>query len=71
MTEVKSAFSSATPENYNPDSMTARLLEPYNVPEWVGFDGILSSQWNTTEDDEDEDEVGEVGVVNEVVAGDS
>lgn len=44
---------------------------PYSVPEWVGFNGILSSQWNTTEDDEDEDEVGEVGVMDEVVAGDS
>lgn len=35
------------------------------------FDWILSSQGNTTEDDEDEDEVGEVGVMDEVVAGDS
>lgn len=43
----------------------------YNVPERVGFDGILSSQRNTAEDDEDEDEVGEVGVVDEVVTGDS
>lgn len=37
----------------------------------MGFDGILSSQRNTAEDDEDEDEVGEVGVVDEVVAGNS
>lgn len=37
----------------------------------MGFDWILSSQGNTTEDDEDEDEVGEVGVMDEVVAGDS
>ena len=35
------------------------------------FDWILSSQGNTTEDDEDEDEVGEVRVMDEVVAGDS
>lgn len=40
----------------------------YYVPEWVRFDWILSSQGNTTEDDEDEDEVGEVGVMDEVVA---
>lgn len=53
--------------------MTGKASEawPYSVPEWVGFNGILSSQWNTTEDDEDEDEVGEVGVMDEVVAGDS
>lgn len=44
---------------------------PYGVPEWVGFDGILSSQWNTAEDDEDENEVGEVGVMDEVVASHS
>lgn len=44
---------------------------PYNVPEWVGFDWILSSQGDTTEDDEDEDEIGEVGVMDEVVAGHS
>lgn len=37
----------------------------------MGFDGILSSQGNTAEDDEDEDDVGEVGVMDEVVAGDS
>lgn len=45
--------------------------EPYDVSERVGFDGILSSQRDAAEDDEDEDEVGEVGVVNEVVAGNS
>lgn len=37
----------------------------------MGFDRILSSQGNATEDDEDEDEVGEVGVMDEVVAGNS
>lgn len=37
----------------------------------MGFDWILSSQGNTAEDDEDEDEVGEVGVMDEVVAGNS
>lgn len=37
----------------------------------MGFDWILSSQGNTAEDDEDENEVGEVGVMDEVVAGDS
>lgn len=35
------------------------------------FDRILSSQRYTTEDDEDEDEVGEVRVMDEVVAGNS
>lgn len=53
--------------------MLARLRcgRSYYVPERVGFDWILSSQGNTTEDDEDEDEVGEVGVMDEVVAGNS
>lgn len=37
----------------------------------MGFDWILSSQGNATEDDEDENEVGEVGVMDEVVAGNS
>lgn len=37
----------------------------------MGFDWILSSQGYTTEDDEDENEVGEVGVMDEVVAGNS
>jgi len=37
----------------------------------VGFDWILGSQGDTAEDDEDEDEVGEVVVMDEVVAGDS
>lgn len=37
----------------------------------MGFDWILSSQRDAAEDDEDEDEVSEVGVVDEVVAGDS
>lgn len=37
----------------------------------MGFDWILSSQGNTTEDDEDEDEVGEVWVMDEIVAGNS
>lgn len=37
----------------------------------MGFDWILGSERNATEDDEDEDEVSEVGVMNEVVAGDS
>lgn len=36
----------------------------------MGFDGILSSQRDAAEDDEDEDEVSEVGMVDEVVAGD-
>lgn len=43
----------------------------YYVSEGVGLDGVLSSQRNTAEDDEDEDEVGEVGMVDEVVAGHS
>lgn len=66
MTEVRSAFRCETAwlDCESPP-------EPYNVPERVGFDGILSSQRNTAEDDEDEDEVGEVRVVDEVVAGDS
>lgn len=67
MTGVNSALSLASREDYDSENVT----EPYNVPEGVGFDGVLSSQWNATEDDENEDEVGEVGVVNEVVAGDS
>lgn len=46
-----------------------RFRGSYYVSEGVGFDGILSSQRNTAEDDEDEDEVGEVGMVDEVVAG--
>lgn len=37
----------------------------------MGFDWILSSQGNTTEDDEDEDEVGEVWMMDEIVAGNS
>ncbi len=51
--------------------MRLRCGRSYYVPEWVGFDWILSSQGNTAEDDEDEDEVGEVGVMDEVVAGNS
>lgn len=43
----------------------------YNVPEGVRFDGVLSGQRDAAEDDEDEDEVGEVGVMDEVVTGDS
>lgn len=46
-------------------------VRSYYVPERVRFDWILGSQGNTTEDDEDEDEVGEVGVMDEVVAGNS
>lgn len=42
--------------------------ESYYVSERVGFDRILSSQWDAAEDDEDEDEVGEVGMMDEVVA---
>lgn len=42
----------------------------YNVPKWMGFDWVLSCQWETTEDDEEEDEVGKVGMVNEIVASD-
>lgn len=37
----------------------------------MSFDRILSSQWETTEDDEEEDEVGKVRMVNEVVTGNS
>lgn len=37
----------------------------------MGFDRVLGSQRNTAEDDEDEDEVCEVGMVDEVVAGNS
>lgn len=37
----------------------------------MGFDWILGSQGNTTEDDEDENEVREVGMMDEIVAGDS
>lgn len=49
-----------------------RAVRPsYYVPEGVGFDGILGSQGDAAEDDEDEDEVGEVGVMDEVVAGDA
>jgi hypothetical protein len=44
---------------------------PYVVPKGVSSDWILSGQRNTTGDDEDEDEVGEVGVVDEVVTGHS
>lgn len=46
-------------------------MTAYNISERMRFDWILCSQRNATEDDEDEDEVGEVGVMNEVVAGDS
>lgn len=54
------------------DGLSAKNTdESYYVSEWVGFDWILSSQGNTTEDDEDENEVGEVGVMDEVVAGNS
>ena len=45
------------------------LVSTYDVPEGVVPDWVLSSQWDATEDDEDEDEVGEVAVMNEVVAG--
>lgn len=48
-----------------------RLSEPYDVPEGVRLDGVLSSQRDAAEDDEDEDEVGEVGMMDEVVACDS
>lgn len=37
----------------------------------MGFDWILSSQRDAAEDDEDEDEVSEVGMVDEAVAGDA
>lgn len=39
------------------------------VPEGVGPDRILSSQWAAAEDDEDEDEVGEDVVVDQSVTG--
>lgn len=45
--------------------------ESYDVPEGVRFDWILSSQRDAAEDDEDEDEVGEVGMMDEVVARNS
>lgn len=41
----------------------------YNVPEWMGFDWILSSQRDTAEDDEDEDEVGKIRMMDEAMAG--
>lgn len=47
------------------------LCESYDVSEGVRFDGILRSQRDAAEDDEDEDEVGEVGMMDEVVARDS
>lgn len=37
----------------------------------MSFDWVLSSQWETTKDDEEEDEVGKVRMVNEVVTRDS
>ncbi len=37
----------------------------------MSFDWVFSSQRKTTEYDEDEDQVGEVMMMNEVVAGDS
>lgn len=37
----------------------------------MSFDWVLSSQWKTTEDDEEEDEVGKVRMVNEVVTSNS
>ncbi len=37
----------------------------------MSFDWVFSSQRKTTEYDEDEDDVGEVMMMNEVVAGDS
>lgn len=37
----------------------------------MSFDWVLSSQWETTKDDEEEDEVGKVRMVNEVVTCDS
>lgn len=43
----------------------------YDVPEGVVPDWVLSSQWDAAEDDEDENEVGEVVVMDEVVAGHS
>lgn len=43
----------------------------YNIPDRMSFDWVFSSQWKTTEYDEDEDDVGEVMMMNEVVAGDS
>lgn len=43
----------------------------YNVPDRMSFDWVLSSQWETTKDDEEEDEVGKVRMVNEVVTSDS
>lgn len=57
--------------NQEVDVIRSDCFRPYYVPERMGFDWILSGQRNTTEDDEDEDEVGEVGVMDEVVAGDS
>lgn len=44
------------------------VSESYDVPEGVRFDWVLSSQRDAAEDDEDEDEVGEVGMMDEVVA---
>lgn len=37
----------------------------------MSFDWVLSSQRETTQDDEEKDEVGKVRIVNEVVTSDS
>lgn len=54
-----------------PTVLYSRGSITYNVPDWVSFDWIFSSQWKTTKYDEDEDDVGEVMMMNEVMAGDS
>lgn len=43
----------------------------YNIPDRMSFDWVFSGQWKTTQYDEDEDDVGEVMMMNEVVAGNS
>lgn len=48
-----------------------KLPLTYDIPDWMSFDGVLCSQREAAEDDEDEDEVGEVRMINEVVTGHS
>jgi len=37
----------------------------------MSFDWVFSGQWKTTQYDEDKDDVGEVMMMNQVVAGNS
>lgn len=50
-------------EKSNPQSESVSLS--HLIPKGLGIDGVLSSQRHTAEEDEEQDEIGELGVVDD------